>query len=103
MAIINTGLTTTAANIYAAATNSAIVTIHLCNYSNATQTVNIFVVPVGTIANTTNMIYSNLQIAPTNTYIVNSEKFILTKDFKNLKFEYCQYRMRKKIIFIRIY
>lgn len=78
MAIINTGLTTTAANIYAAATNSAIVTIHLCNYSGSTQTVNIFVVPGGTIANTTNMIYSNLQIAPTNTYIINSEKFILS-------------------------
>lgn len=78
MAIINTGLTTTAANIYAAATNSAIVTIHLCNYTESTQTVNVYVVPAGTIANTTNMIYSSLQIAPTNTYIVNSEKFILS-------------------------
>jgi hypothetical protein len=78
MAIINTGLTNTAANIYAAATNSAIVTIHLCNYSNSTQTVNVFVVPGGTIANTTNMIYSNLQITSYNTLIINSEKFILS-------------------------
>lgn len=78
MAINNAALTTTASSIYTSTNNSAIVTIHLCNYSDSTQTVNVFIVPSGTIANTTNMIYSNLQIAPTNTYIINSEKFILS-------------------------
>ena len=77
MAILNSPLTTTASSIYTSVGNSAIVTIHLCNYSAVTQLINLFVVPGGTIANTTNMIYSNLQVPPTNTYVINSEKFIL--------------------------
>jgi hypothetical protein len=34
-------------------------------------------VPNGTIANTVNIIYSNVSIAAYNTYVVDKEKFVL--------------------------
>mgnify|MGYP003349260442 FL=1 len=78
MAIINTAVTTTASSIYTSSGSSAIVTVHLCNYSGATQVANLFVVPSGLTANVLTMVYSNLSIPPTNTYIINTEKFILS-------------------------
>lgn len=79
MAIKNTALATGAAtSIYTSTGNSAITTIHLCNFSNAIQTVNVHIVQSGFAANSTNMIYSNLQLPALNTWVVSSEKFILS-------------------------
>jgi hypothetical protein len=80
MAIINTGLTNTgpAPSIYTSSGNSAVVTIHLCNYGAASQTVNVYVVPSGTVANNTNIIYASLTATGLNTYVINAEKFILS-------------------------
>ena len=78
MAIVNSLVTnSTAAAIYTSSGNTAIVTIHLCNYTGTNQTVNVYVVPSGGVAGYVNQIYSNLQLSAYNTWIINSEKFIL--------------------------
>ena len=80
MAIQNTTLTTTAANIFvnqSPSGTSAITTIHLCNFTNATQTANIYIVPIGSSANNGTIIYSNVSLTAYNTQIVYAEKFIL--------------------------
>ena len=78
MAILNTALTTTAANIYASSGASAITTIHLCNYSPTAVTANIYLVTNGSAAGPSNIIYSNVSITAYNTLIVYAEKFILS-------------------------
>ena len=77
MTIRTSALTTTAANLYVSSGNSAITTIHICNYSSTAQTVNVYIVPSGFTANTQNIIYSNLSVSAYNTQIVFAEKFIL--------------------------
>jgi len=81
MAIQNTSLTTTAANIFVNSAGnsgtSAITTIHLCNYTNFPQTVNVYVVPTGSVAGNSTVVYSNYSITAYNTLIVYAEKFIL--------------------------
>jgi hypothetical protein len=80
MAIQNTTLTTTAANIFvnqSSTGTSAITTIHLCNYTPNTQTANIYIVPAGSSAGSGTIIYSNVSLTAYNTQIVYAEKFIL--------------------------
>ena len=63
MAIQNTSLTNTAANIFVNSAGnsgtSAITTIHLCNYTSFPQTVNVYVVPTGSVAGNSTVVYSN--------------------------------------------
>jgi len=78
MSITNTALSNSVAtSVYTSSGNSVVSTMHLCNFTNSTQSVNVFVVPSGTIANTVNIIYSNVSIAAYNTYVVDKEKFVL--------------------------
>ena len=83
MAIINSIVTTAggsaAANIYASVGNTAVTTIYLCNALNSAVTVNLFCVAGGAnVANPSrNLLYSNLQIAPNDTYIIDSERLLL--------------------------
>ncbi len=83
MAIINSIVAnvggTAAANIYASAGNTAVTTIYLCNALNSVVTVNLFCVAGGAnVANPSrNMLYSNLQIAPNDTYVIDSERLLL--------------------------
>ena len=81
MAITNTILSnTTAANIFVSAgtQGDAITTMYFCN-PNATQyTVNVFVVPSGSVANTAlNIVYSNVAIAAGDTLVIDMEKLVL--------------------------
>jgi hypothetical protein len=78
MSIINTSVTTTAANIYASSGNSATTVIHLCNYTNSGATANVWVVPKGLTANSMTMIYSNVSLTAQNTLVVDTEKLILS-------------------------
>jgi hypothetical protein len=80
MAITNTALTATAANLVvnSAGNTTAITTIHLANYTNFAQTVNVYVVPGGSTAGNSTVIYSNYSIPAYNTLIVYQEKFILS-------------------------
>jgi hypothetical protein len=80
MAIQNTILTQTAANIFvnqSSSGTSAITTIHLCNFTPNTQTANIYIVPAGMSANANTIIYSNVSLTAYNTQIIYAEKFIL--------------------------
>ena len=80
MAIQNTTLTTTAANIFvnqSTTGTSAITTIHLCNYTNASQTANIYAVPIGSSSGPGTIIYANVNLTAYQTLIVYQEKFIL--------------------------
>ena len=78
MAINNASLTTTASPIFVSAGNSAISTIHLCNYSGSSVQANIYLAPsTGNIANGTTVIYGNVTISAYNTLIIYQEKFVL--------------------------
>lgn len=78
MTIINNLLTnSTASPIYTSMGNSAITTIHLCNFSNFTDVVNVYVVPSGFSANNYNIIYSNVTLTPGQTLIIYQEKLVL--------------------------
>lgn len=77
MAIQNTAVTdSTAASIYTSTGASAITTIHIANYTNATVVANVYVVPSGSAAGNATIIYPNYSITAYNTLIIDSEKFI---------------------------
>ena len=80
MAITNSLITTgAAANVYVSTGSSAITAMYLCNIDSTARTFSIFVCPAGmsvTQANT--RIYSDIQIQSGDTYVVDSEKLILS-------------------------
>ncbi len=79
MAIFSTALTTNAAPIFTnVAGNTAISTVHLCNYTGNVQVANLYVVPNGGLANNTTIIYSNVSITAYNTLILSVEKIIFS-------------------------
>lgn len=71
---------TAAGNIYVSSGNTVISTMHLCNFSSTAQTVNVHIVPAGSIANSTNIIYSNVSISAYNTLVIDKEKFVLSNN-----------------------
>ena len=77
MAIVNTSLATSAANIYASSGNSVVVTVYLCNTDTVARTVNMYLVPAAGTAGAANQIIKNLSIAPSDTYIMNTERLVL--------------------------
>ena len=78
MAITSVKLQTTNANVvYGTSTQKKAVTaMYLCNVTGSTATANVFVVPAGGTAADCR-IYSNLQIAGTDTQISDTERIIL--------------------------
>lgn len=78
MAIKNSSVTTVASSIYTSVNSNAILTIHLCNYSPNTVQANIFIVPAGSQANLSTIVYSNVIITSYNTLIMSTEKFMLS-------------------------
>jgi hypothetical protein len=78
MAILNTAVTTTASPIYVSAGNSAITTIHLCNYTANPVQANVYIAPsTANVANSNSVIYGNVTISAYNTLIIYQEKFVL--------------------------
>lgn len=77
MAIVNTSLATSAANIYASSGNSVVVTVYLCNTDTVARTVSLFAVPAAGTASSSNQIIKDLTIAPSDTYIMNTERLVL--------------------------
>jgi hypothetical protein len=77
MAIQNSNVTTVASSIITSTNDTAIVTIHLCNYTSANLIANLYLVPSGKLANATTIIYSNVSITSYNTLVIDKEKFIL--------------------------
>ena len=75
------------ANNYAfkAAADTAVTTIHLCNITNADATVNIYLVPNdGSTSGPTenNKLYNGLTLKATDTYVIDTEKMILSNGDK---------------------
>ncbi len=79
MAIFNTALTTNAAPIFTNVSgNTAISTVHLCNYTGNVQVANLYVVPAAGVAGSGTIIYSNVSITAYNTLILSVEKIIFS-------------------------
>ncbi len=57
--------------------NIAVTTVYLCNKSTVQVTANIFLVPNNSTTYGQNIIYSNLTIAPNDTYIMEQERLLL--------------------------
>lgn len=78
MAIQNTAVTNGAAtSIYTSSGDSAITTVHITNYTGATVVTNVYIVPSGSTAGNSTVIYSEYNITSHNTLVIDSEKFIL--------------------------
>ena len=80
MAITNSLITTgAAANVYVSSGNSAITAMYLCNIDSTARTFDIYVCPSGnSLTLSSSRIYSGVQIQTGDTYVVDSEKLILS-------------------------
>ncbi len=77
MAIKNTVLGVSPTSIYSSSKTSAVSTIYLCNKSQGMLTFSIYAVPAGQVANIDNIIYYDVQLSPTDTYVIDTERLIL--------------------------
>ena len=77
MAILNTTLSTGAGNIYASTGNTVVTTIYICNTDSATRTVNLYLIPSGGTAGTSNQIYKDLSITAGDTHITVNERLVM--------------------------
>ena len=70
---------------FKASADTAVTTIHLCNITASDATVNVYILPDdGSSAGPTenNKIYNNLLVQAEDTYIIDTEKMILTSGDK---------------------
>ena len=78
MAIAQQTVGTSPTTIYTSSGNSATTAIFLMNNNAAARTVQVYVVPSGGSATTTTQIIKNLSIDAADTYIINTEKLVLS-------------------------
>jgi len=81
MSISNYLLTNTPTQVYPSVGNTAITTIYFCNLSPNTLSVNVHLVPFlqsGLGPSWLNIFYSNLSILSNDTYIVATERLLLS-------------------------
>lgn len=79
MAIQNTAVTTSPVAVYVSSGNSAVTTVHLCNYTGSSVQANVYLAPsTGNVANNTTVIYGNVTIGAYNTLIIYQEKFVMS-------------------------
>ena len=77
MALQNTSLNTTAANVYVSTGSNGITTMYFANYGGTAVTLNVYAVAVGGTPGNGTIIYNNVPIAPYDTFIVETEKLVL--------------------------
>lgn len=77
MAIKSTVVTDTETLIYQSRDCSAVTTIYFCNASEQDVFFNVHVVPAGSQANFTNLIYTQLLLPCRDTYVLDTEKIVL--------------------------
>ncbi len=77
MAITNANILATATTVYTSTGNTVISTLHLCNQSVASVSVNLNLVPSTIAVGANNLIYKSLVITPGDTYVIENERFIL--------------------------
>ena len=80
MSITTSAVSTLTGPIYTSVGNTAITFLSLCNFTNNPATVSVFIVPSGGTANTSTIVYSNLQLTANDTYqlYLGGEKVLLS-------------------------
>jgi hypothetical protein len=78
MAIKNTTLDMTPTAIYTSAAESAVTTVYLCNKTPGPVTFNVYIAPAGHAADETSLVYYGVQLSPTDTYVLDTERIILS-------------------------
>ena len=78
--------TTTALDfVYQASADTAVTSIHLCNITSSDATVNIYLLPSDgstTVPTENHKIYNSLTIQATDSYVIDTEKMILSNGDK---------------------
>ena len=77
MAIQNTLLSTLISSVYTSTGNSAVTSVYFCNSGASAVNFSVYAVPNGSTANINTRIYSNIQLASSDTYVLDVEKLIL--------------------------
>lgn len=77
MAITNRYLTTNVAPIYTSVGNTAVTTAYFCNLDATAKTFTLFLIPSGSPGGANNCIYSGVQVASQDTYVIDMEKIML--------------------------
>lgn len=78
MAISNNLLTTTISNVYVSSGNTVVSTMYFCNTATGARNFDLYLMPAGTSsANASVQIYKNIQIAASDTYVMDMEKLVL--------------------------
>lgn len=78
--LCNSGLTA-GAHVFEATSGVAVTTIHLCNITSEDATVNVYLLPSDgstTVPTQNNKIYNTLTVKALDTFIIDSEKLILS-------------------------
>lgn len=80
MAITNVLVTDgDAANVFISPTNTAITAMYFCNVDSVARDFDLYLLPAGnTITQTSNKIYSNITLQAGDTYVIDTEKLILS-------------------------
>jgi hypothetical protein len=78
MAITNASITTTVGSVFTSVGNTAITTAYLCNQTPTTITANVYLVANAQSLASNCQIYSNLSIAPNDTYVLEWERILLS-------------------------
>lgn len=82
MAIISTTLVPGPSNIYVSSGNTVVSVMYFCNQSSYSSNLRIYVVSNGSVAGgsvtSANLIYNEVIIAPTDTFVVDLEKLVLS-------------------------
>jgi hypothetical protein len=76
MSIKSTVLDTSPTTIYSSGGSSAVTIIHFCNTAPGPATFNVYLVPTGGIADNTNIIYYSVQITASDTFVLDTERFL---------------------------
>lgn len=76
MAVTTTKLLATTSNVYVSSGNTVISTMHFCNTDTVDRTFSLYVVGSGGTANANTIVYSNVVIPPSDTYVISKEPFV---------------------------
>lgn len=77
MALTNTVLGTSIANIYVSSGNTVVSTMYFCNVNGSARTFNLYAVPAGGTADTTTQIYQQVTVQANDTFVIDMEKLVL--------------------------
>ena len=82
MAITNFQVGTSVTAAYTASAETAVTVIYITNKTDGDGTVDVYVTPTGVSASVNHLVYSQLTIKARDTYILDTEKMILSTNDK---------------------